>query len=94
MLEFDWDSANLSHIALHSVAREEAEEVLLGPAFELDTYTVDEEERIEEVGATGRGRILKVVSTVRNGRVRVVTAYDASSILKRVCLTWQSKLYD
>jgi hypothetical protein len=40
MLEFDWDSANLSHIALHSVAREEAEEVLLGPAFELDTYTV------------------------------------------------------
>ncbi len=55
MLEFDWDSANLSHIALHSVAREEAEEVLLGPAFELDTYTVDDEERIEEEALQDEG---------------------------------------
>jgi len=86
MLEFEWDSANLSHIALHSVTAEEAEAVLLGPAFELDTYIVDDEERVEEVGATGRGRILKVVSAVRNGKVRVITAYDASSALKRVFL--------
>jgi uncharacterized DUF497 family protein len=94
MLEFDWVAANLSHIALHSVTAEEAEEVLLGPAFELDTYEVDDEERIEEVGTTKRGRILKVVTTIRDGMVRVVTAYDASPVLKKVFLEWQSRLYE
>jgi hypothetical protein len=27
---FDWDEANLRHIALHHVAQEEAEQVILG----------------------------------------------------------------
>ena len=94
MFGFDWDDANLGHIALHSVTREEAEEVLNGFAFEVDFYTVDGEERVEELGMTRAGRILKIVTTVRSGLVRVVTAYDAVKAEKLAYPEYQKRLYD
>ena len=94
MIGFDWDDANLGHIALHAVSPEEAEEVLTGMAFEVDTYTVDGEVRVEEIGATQAGRILKVVTTVRDGLIRVVTAFDAVKAEKLAFLEHQRRLYD
>ena len=55
MVRFDWDEANLAHIALHRVTREEAEEVLGGATFELDTYEIDGDDRVEELGAPPEG---------------------------------------
>ncbi|QHN05074.1 BrnT family toxin [Granulicella sp. WH15] len=94
MLGFDWDEANLHHIALHSVTPEEVEQVLQGPTFEIDAYELNGEERIEEVGATQSGRILKIVTTVRNGLIRVVTAYDAVSAIKQAFMEQQKRLYE
>lgn len=94
MIGFDWDEANLGHIALHAVSPEEVEEVLIGFAFEVDTYTVDGEERVEEVGATHAGRILKVVTTVRKGLIRVVTAFDAVKAERLAFLEHQGRLYE
>jgi uncharacterized DUF497 family protein len=94
MFRFDWDEANLQHIALHSVSPEEAEQVLLGSPFELGTYEIDGEDRLEEVGCTSKGRILKVVTIIRSGRIRVATAYDASKAEKIAFLEHQRRLYE
>jgi uncharacterized DUF497 family protein len=41
--------------------------------FEL----IDNEERYRSVGLTNAGRLLTVVWTIRNGKVRVITAFPA-----------------
>jgi uncharacterized DUF497 family protein len=76
---FDWDSANIAHIAEHDVTPEEAEEVLLGDPLDLE-FRIDEggEERWSYLGETSQGRILQVVITLRGEKIRVVTAFDAT----------------
>ncbi len=86
MSGFDWDEENRAHIARHGVSTTEAEEVNLGSPLEVDSYIVDDEFRIEEVGETRAGRILKIVFVVRGDLVRVLAAYDASQSLKQLYL--------
>ena len=73
---FDWDSANIGHIAEHDVIPEEAEEVILGDPFDIGLEVVDGEERSSQLGETKEGRILRVVLTFRGQRMRVVTAFE------------------
>ena len=94
MLSFEWDEANVGHIALHDVTPEEAEQVLRSPTLELEPEITDGEERVAEVGQTRTGRILKVVVTVRGVKVRVVTAYDAGRSLKQAYLELLRGLYE
>ncbi len=75
-IEFDWDDANIAHIARHGVFTDKAEQVIRNNPVEVGMETVDEEERYISVGATARGRILLVVTTWREDRVRVVTAFE------------------
>lgn len=79
---FDWDEANLAHIARHDVAQHEAEEVYNSNPLYLDYSFEAGEERHREIGETLKGRILVVVSTMRGELVRVVTAYEASRALR------------
>jgi uncharacterized DUF497 family protein len=72
---FDWDNANVTHIAEHGVTPEEAEQVLLGDPLELDFDEEAEEPRWSYVGETASGRILEVVIAVRFEKMRVVTAF-------------------
>jgi uncharacterized DUF497 family protein len=76
-IDFDWDDGNVQHIALHGITPAEAEEVILNDPVDLDSETVDGEERMINLGLTNRGRLLIVVSTMRQERVRVVTAFRA-----------------
>jgi uncharacterized DUF497 family protein len=46
----------------------------------------DGEERILQVGATNKGRVLLVVTTWRKGMIRVVTAYPAPKQLRELYL--------
>jgi uncharacterized DUF497 family protein len=80
-IEFDWDDSNLEHIAEHSVTREEAEFVLNGSTLDVEFQDWYGEERFVEVGVTAHGRYLTIVTTWRRGRLRVVTAFDASKEL-------------
>ncbi len=75
-IEFDWDEANIGHIARHSVLPEEAEQVVLNDPVDLGMEIIEGEERHLNLGATLRGRILMVVTTWREERVRVVTAFE------------------
>lgn len=77
-IQFDWDPANIGHIAEHHVTPEEAEEVLLGDPLDLDFHAeAGDEERWSYLGETSRGRILKVVIALRGDKIRVVTAFGA-----------------
>jgi uncharacterized DUF497 family protein len=71
---FDWDEFNIAHIARHGVEPYEAEEVISNNPIDVSEVVRNGEERSEQVGETDKGRILRVVTTLRNGNVRVITA--------------------
>jgi len=75
---FDWDDANLAHIARHAVTPVEAEQVVLGASLPLETEERSGEDRHTELGETEEGRLLLVVWTWRRRRIRVVTAFPAN----------------
>jgi uncharacterized protein len=82
-LEFDWDSANIDHLARHHVLPHEAEEAMCGFAVELSLEQHPGDElRIRSVGQTLVGRILVLVTTWRGNAIRVITAFDAPRITK------------
>ena len=83
-IEFDWDEANIGHVARHSVLPEEAEQVILNDPVDLGMEIVEGEERYLNLGATVQHRILLVVTTWREDRVRcngVRTNQTAHSVL-------------
>ncbi|HEY3456689.1 MAG TPA: BrnT family toxin [Bryobacteraceae bacterium] len=70
---FDWDDANVRHLRRHHDSPLDLE------------YQADEgEARYKGLGATNRGRVLVVVWTVREHRIRAITAYAASRMLRRL----------
>ncbi|MGP8253178.1 MAG: BrnT family toxin [Terracidiphilus sp.] len=81
---FDWDDANILHVAEHDVTPEEAEEVILGEPMELGFEVVGGEDRWPYIGETSQGRILRVVITLRGERIRVVTAFEPPKASKAI----------
>ena len=75
-IDFHWDAANINHIARHHVSTEETEQVILNDPLDLGMEIVEGEERYVNLGATAQGRVLLVVTTWREDRVRVVTAFE------------------
>jgi uncharacterized DUF497 family protein len=77
--KFDWDEANIGHIARHGVTPEEVEQAFANnPLVVLAVLERSGEERVLCAGFTDGGRPLQFVYTVRRGRIRVVTAHTAS----------------
>jgi uncharacterized DUF497 family protein len=84
-LIFEWDAANLDHIARHGVTQEEAEQAISGDPLDIEMQIADgddNEERLLQLGETANGRILQLLTTWRGGRVRVISAWDAPKHLK------------
>jgi len=77
-IEFDWDEENRSHLATHKVAPEEFEQLPTNDPVDLDYERIDTEERYRSVGLTNGGRLLSVAWTIRNNKVRAITAFPAS----------------
>lgn len=79
-MDFDWDSANLEHIARHKVEAEEVEEAASDPAA-LGTPAHRGplgQRRYGLIGATEAGRVLVIFYEFREARVRVVTVRAAT----------------
>jgi uncharacterized DUF497 family protein len=94
-LNFDWDEANISHIAEHNVTPDEAEETLTGDPLEMDCdVSEDGEQRWSYLGETASGRLLYLVITLRNEKVRVITAFDPPAQDKRLYLETKARLHD
>ncbi len=81
-LVFDWDEGNSKHIAEHGIMPKEAEQVVINDPIDLTFQVIGEEERTLQVGQTDKGRILIVVTTWRDHKVRVVTAFPAPKQLR------------
>jgi uncharacterized DUF497 family protein len=91
---FEWDAANIAHIAEHDVLPLEEEGVLTNNPLDLSCEFRNQEQRIPQVGETSSGRILFVISTVRNELTRVVTAYPANRSLRAIYLANQETTGD
>lgn len=86
-LIFDWDEANIAHIAKHDVKPEEAEQVILNRPVDLGAELRNGEERFAQVDETDAGRILIVVTAVMGAKIRVVTAWPAKERFQRYFLS-------
>ncbi len=78
-MKFDWDNGNLSkNYEKHNVTWQEAENI-----FNNEPITVEDDEvhsasekRYSALGKTQKGRKLFVVFTLRNSKVRIISARD------------------
>ena len=77
-LRFEWDEANIKHIALHRVHPHEADSVIRNDPIDLGYEEIDGEHRWTVIGHTDEMRILIVVFTMRGKRFRPVTSRDVS----------------
>jgi uncharacterized DUF497 family protein len=80
---FEWDRNNLRKIRAHRIKREETEEALLNDPIPVYEQEVEGERRFVYYGETNAGRLLAVIVTERNDRIRVVTAYDLDAGQRR-----------
>jgi uncharacterized DUF497 family protein len=80
---FAWDEKNVSHLAVHEISPEEAEQVIGNRPVDLDTHLRNGEQRTVQVGETDAGKVLIVVSTMQEKKIRIVTAWPAKERLRR-----------
>ncbi len=86
-LSFDWDKGNIDkNLKKHNVSFKEAEE-----PFENEPFLISEdlkhsakELRFQALGKTDSERLLFLSFTVRNNKVRVISARDMSRREKKI----------
>jgi uncharacterized protein len=83
---FEWDEANISHLARHGISPAEAEDAILDPHALLLEIQAGGEERVKAVGLTSSGRIVVVVFTLRGEAIRPITAYEAPIRMQQIYL--------
>lgn len=88
---FDWDDVNVHHLVRHGVTWAEFEQIIRNGPILFDYDNVDGEDRWTGLGSTDNLRVLVVAFTIREGRIRAVTAFNASK--KRVREFWKQKGY-
>jgi uncharacterized DUF497 family protein len=91
---FDWDEANIAHIAEHDVLPSEAEDVITSNPLDVGYEFRKGEMRLRQVGETSTGRILLIVSTMRNQLIRVITAHETSRLLRATYLKYKKVVKD
>jgi len=76
-VRFDWDDANIEHLAAHGVTPKEFEQAFQSGPVRLYRTTRHREQRYAAVGATAQGRVLLFIYTKRGRKIRAVTAHTA-----------------
>lgn len=77
-IEFDWDEGNTGKNKKHDVEDKEAEESFTNKPILVskDKKHSKKEPRFQALGQTDNGRFLFVSFTIRNGKVRIISARD------------------
>ncbi len=75
---FEWDKANIDHIAQHNVSPNEAEEAFFDTKNVLDEDIAHSiaEDRFIIIGKTKEERLLYQVFTKRENKIRVISSRD------------------
>ena len=76
---FDWDEANLAHLARHSVSPQDAEQCYRNDPLIIEEQFINGENRYLALGETDAARRLAFVFTIRSSRIRFVTAYPMTA---------------
>ena len=74
-MEFDWDAANVAHIARHGIAPKECEEAYRNGPMVIEVQERKRERRRLCLGATNAARLLTFVITEHKDKIRFVTAH-------------------
>lgn len=80
---FDWDVANIAHIAAHDVTPLEVEQTTTRPYITIPATSIKGESRWKLFGTSDAERYLVVVFTIRKNRFRAVTAYTMNEAERR-----------
>jgi uncharacterized DUF497 family protein len=83
-MEFDWDRANVEHVARHGISPEECEEAYRNGPLVIERQRRKHERRRLCLGETNRGRLLTFVVIERKGKIRFVTAYPMHAMQRRI----------
>ena len=77
---FDWNEANLSHIEKHTVAAKECEEGFFNKPLTIteDSAHSQAERRYRAYGQTNSARVLVMIFTIRDGKIRIISARNQS----------------
>lgn len=84
--EFDWDRGNMEKSWLrHKVYYKECEEVFKNKPLNVfyDEQHSQNEDRFAAFGRTNSGRLLTVIFTIRNNKIRIISARDRSQKEKK-----------
>ncbi|MBZ5619944.1 MAG: BrnT family toxin [Acidobacteriia bacterium] len=81
---FDWDLHNVGHIARHGVNSTEVEEAFERPHAIIPAKDVGGEKRWKLFGTSSAGQYLVVVFTIRDERLRPVTAHPMNQRERRI----------
>ncbi|MDP2638115.1 MAG: BrnT family toxin [Candidatus Levybacteria bacterium] len=75
---FEWDDANIEHIARHNVSPAEAEEVFfdINNVQDEDVRHSIAEDRFIIIGKIKEGRLLYQIFTKRRNKIRVISSRD------------------
>jgi uncharacterized DUF497 family protein len=83
LVKFDWDQNNLKKIQAHRIKAEEVEQALSHEPILVYEQNADGEARYVYYGETERNRLLAIVLTERDSKIRVITAYGLDAGQKR-----------
>lgn len=85
IISFDWDTGNLTKsFKKHGVEPIESEQVFYNdPVYFCDEKHSQKEERYFAYGITDSGRKLFVVFTIRNNKIRIISARDQNQKERR-----------
>ena len=81
---FDWDAANVEHIARHRIIPGECEEAYRNGPMVIEHQRRKHERRRLCLGETNRGRLLSFVAIERLGKIRFVTAYPMDALQRKI----------
>ncbi len=74
-LIFEWDKGNLEHTKKHKVEYNECEDIFFDvPVYFSDEKHSEKEDRFLAFGLTNENRLITLVFTIRNSKIRVVSA--------------------
>lgn len=92
VLVFDWDQGNLEHIKKHKVTYNECEDVFYNdPIYFEDTKHSADEERHLAYGVTNDEKLVTIVFTIRNGKVRIISGRKQNKKEKAIYKTYKNK---
>ena len=83
VMMFDWDRHNLKKIKSHGLEVAEVEHALTSSPILVYEQDADDEPRWVYYGETTKLCLLAVVVTERQGKIRVITAYELDAGQKR-----------